>query len=92
MVLQPILPIPGTHPLQAASALALTFSPSYLFRAGPDAASHPPLCSQPENRYRCQWQDKKGKFLFKNQFLKTLLFRIWDGGRAYLTLVCPFLL
>lgn len=92
VVLQPVLPIPVYNPSTPQSATALTCSPSYLFRAGPDAASHPPLCSQPENGYMCKWQDEKGKFIFLNQFLKTFLFRIWDRGRSYLTLVCPFLL
>lgn len=52
------------QPLHTPSATALPCSSS-LLRAGPDAASHPPLCSQPENGYMCKWQDKKGKFIFK---------------------------
>lgn len=43
--------IPVAHPLQAASAPALTFSLHICSRAEP-AASHPPLCSQPENEFR----------------------------------------
>lgn len=64
---------PGVQPLRALGATAFICSHSYLFRAGPDAASHPPLCSQPENGYMCQWQDKKGKFYFLKSILENIL-------------------
>lgn len=55
--------IPCAQSFHTLSAAALT-SPSSLLRAGPDAASHPPLCPHPENGYMCKWQDEKGKFIF----------------------------
>lgn len=91
VVLQLVLPIPVYNPPHPKVPQPLPVL-LHICSAGPDAASHPPLCSQPENGYMCKWQDEKGKFIFLNQFLKTFLFRIWDRGRSYLTLVCPFLL